>query len=52
MTSQLFGRLVTLAALAATAAILVSCPNDESVTDCSRRQQPTHWNGKEWTCRR
>lgn len=44
---------LTLAALASTVALLASCPdNDNSITDCSRRQQPQHYDGTKWTCKK
>jgi hypothetical protein len=32
---------------------LYSCggDNDESITDCSRRNQPQHYDGSKWTCK-
>jgi len=56
MSSQarrFFQMSLTLAAVAATVALLASCPdNDNSITDCSRRQQPQHYDGTKWTCKK
>lgn len=42
---------LTLAALAATVS-LSGCPDDGSITDCSRRGLPQHYDGTKWTCKK
>lgn len=47
-------RISSLAALVAAAIILYGCPDDSSLTNCSSRNQPQHYDKSkgEWTCKK
>ena len=45
-------RATVLALILITAtAILRSCDRDDSITDCSKRNQPQRHDGQKWTCK-
>ncbi len=50
---QIINRAVVTLALISLGMILYNCGGDDtSITDCSRRGVPQHWDGSKWTCKK
>lgn len=43
--------VLTFVVVVALCLMQASCPDDSSIEDCSRRNQPQHYDGKQWTCK-
>lgn len=43
-------RPLVLALAALLVGVLYGCPDDDSLTNCSSRNKPQHWDGQKWTC--